>query len=138
MKLVNSEAVEKIVRSYLKGKGFSLSKQKKQGQTGADIVAMKGKQTRFIEVIGFQSAPPTRSREFYEAFFRAISRDQNRAQDTLIIALPIRFRNGMRRRKQQYPVAWGKLGEAFPNLKLWYVDVDHNSVEEYPWLTPFD
>jgi hypothetical protein len=135
-KLVEANDVEQVVRRYLGSKGCILSPHKEHGQTGVDIVARHGKSTWFVEVIGFQSHPPIRSREFYEAFFRVISRDRDNPDHILVLALPKRFKNGMSQRKQQYPVAWGKLGGAFPNLRLWYVDTEHNTVEEYLWSDP--
>jgi len=40
--------------------------------------------------------------------------------------------------KQQYSVAWDRLGKAFPNLKLWYVDTVQDTVVEYQWSNPHD
>ena len=137
-KLVEARGVEEVIRRYLEGKGCTLSPAKKRGQTGADITATRGVSTWFVEVIGFQSHPPIRSREFYEAFFRVISRDRDNPDDVLVLGLPNRFKDGMRQRKQQYSVAWRKLGKAFLNLRLWYVDTEENTVEEYPWSNPFD
>ena len=137
-KLVEARDVEQVIRRYLEAKGCTLSAPKKLGQTGADITARRGTSTWFVEVIGFQSKPPTRSREFYEAFFRLISRDRDNLDDVLIFGLPKRFKDGMTQRKQHYPVAWEKLGKAFPSLQLWYVDTEQNAVEEYPWSNPAD
>jgi len=138
-KTVEAKAVEKVIRKYLEGKGCSLSSPKKHGQTGPDIVARHDETTYFMEIIGFQEVAPIRSREFYEAFFRIISRDRdNPTDDVLVLGLPKRFKNGMRQRKQQYPMAWEKLGKTFPNLWIWYVDTYLNTVEEYPWANPFD
>ena len=137
-KLVEARDVEQVIRRYLEGKRCTLSPPKKRGQTGADITARHGKSTWFVEVVGFQSHPPTRSREFYEAFFRVISRDRDNLDDVLVLGLPKRFKNGMRQRKQQYPAAWEKIGKAFPNLRIWYVDTVQNIVKEYPWSSPFD
>lgn len=138
-KLVEAETVEQVIRNYLDGKGYTLSPPKRRGQTGPDIVANRGKSTLFIEVIGFQKVPPLRSREFYEAFFRVISRDRdNTTNDILVLGLPKRFKAGMRQRKQQYHVAWEKLGKAFPNLWLWYTDTSNSTIEEYPFLAPTD
>jgi hypothetical protein len=138
-KIVEAAAVEKVIRRYLEVKGYTLSPPKKRGQTGPDIVARHDRSTYFVEVIGFQEVPPIRSREFYEAFFRVISRDRdNLADDILVLGLPKRFKDGMRQRKQQYPKAWEKLGKTFPNLWLWYVDIELDTVEEYLWSSPFD
>ena len=136
-KLVEAKQVEQVIRRYLEGKGCMLSYPKKSGETGVDIIATCGDSTWLVEVIGFQSHPPTRSREFYEAFFRIISRDKGNPDDILAISLPKRFKDGMRQRKKQYSVAWSKLGKAFPSLKLWYVDIENSTVEEYPWSDPF-
>jgi len=137
-KLVEAADVERVIRKYLRDSGYSLSSPRTYGQTGVDITAKRDQSTCFVEIIGFQSHPPTRSREFYEAFFRVISRDRNNLCDVLVLALPRRFKDGMRQRKQQYSVAWGKLGNAFPNLRLWYVDTEKDIVEEYPWANPHD
>lgn len=136
-KLVEAKQVEQVIRNYLERKGCMLSYPKKSGETGVDIIATRGDSTWLVEVIGFQSHPPTRSREFYEAFFRVISRDKGNPDDILAIGLPKRFKNGIRQRKSQYAVAWPKLGKAFPNLQLWYVDIESGTVEEYPWSDPF-
>jgi hypothetical protein len=138
VKLVEAADVEWVVRKHLRENGYTLSSPRSYGETGADITAKDDKSTCFVEIIGFQSHPPTRSREFYEAFFRVISRDENNPSDVLILALPKRFKDGMRQRKQQYKVAWGKIGNAFPNLKVWYVDTSGNMVEEYSWSNPHD
>lgn len=71
------------------------------------------KSTWSVEVIGFQSHPPTRSCEFYEAFFRVIFRDRDNPDDILVIGLLKRFKDGMSQRKQQHPTAWGKTRESF-------------------------
>ena len=138
VKLIEAANVERVIRNYLDESGYSLSSPRKRGETGVDIIAKCEESTCFVEIIGFQSHPPTRSREFYEAFFRIISRDRNEPHDILVLALPKRFKDGMRQRKQQYSVAWDKLGRAFPNLKLWYVDTVEDTVEEYQWSNPHD
>ena len=137
-KTVEASRVEQVIRKYLEDRECQLSTPKKLGETGPDIVAKSGKSTWFVEVIGFQEKPWIRSREFYEAFFRIISRDRGNPEDVLIIGLPKPFKDGMKQRKQQYPVAWEKLGKAFPNLRLWYVDTEQDTLEEYSWSSSFD
>lgn len=136
-KLIDSKAVERVIRKHLESKGAVLSLAKKRGQTGPDIEARLGNLTYFVEVIGFQEKPPIRSREFYECFFRTISRDRDNPVHILLIGLPIRFKDGMKQRKRQYPIAWDKLGKVFPNLNLWYVDVEHNRIEQRSWSNPY-
>jgi len=137
-KLTKSLEVEQVVRKYLEDKGCSISSYKRKGETGPDIKATRGKYTWFVEAIGFEEHPWIRSREFYEAFFRVISRDTNSSNETLVLALPRRFKDGMRQRTRNYPVAWAKLGRTFSNLRIWYVDTEEGTVEEYQWATPFD
>jgi hypothetical protein len=137
-KSIEAIKVEQVVRRYLEDRGSHLSSPKKSGETGPDIVAKSGKSTWFVEVIGFQEKPWIRSREFYEAFFRIISRDRGNPTDSLVLALPKRFKAGMRQRTKQYPVAWEKLGKAFPNLSIWYVDTQQDTLEKYSWSVPFD
>ena len=136
--LIEAKDVERVIRKHFENKGFELSRPRKRGQTGPDIVARHGSSTYFVEAIGFQEHAPTRSQKFYECFFRAISRDRDNQEDILVMGLPIRFKDGMRQRKQQYPTAWEKLGRAFPNLNVWYVDTKQDRIEEYPWSNPFD
>ncbi|RPJ62522.1 MAG: hypothetical protein EHM12_04440 [Dehalococcoidia bacterium] len=137
-KLIEANLVEQTVRRYLQSQGYALNLPRKKGETGVDITSAQGNTNWLIEVIGFQSHPPIRSREFYEAFFRVISRDRGISSDVLVIALPIRFKDGMKQRQQQYPVAWGKLAAIFPNLYLWYVDTEKDTIEKYPWSNPVD
>ena len=133
MKLVGAQAVEAVVRRHLRDGGFTLSKPRTHGETGCDLIATKGGMRFFIEVIGFQSKGPTRSKEFYECFFRTISRDKGKHGDRLVMALPTRFANGMAKRKQQYGIAWDKIGKAFPNLDLWYVDTEAGDIVKRGW-----
>ncbi len=135
MKLVEASSIESTLRNYLEGKGYSLSPHKKRGETGTDVIAIKDNGKIFVEIIGFQSVPSIRSREFFECFFRAISRDQFlKTGDRLVMALPSRFANGMGRRKSQYGVAWEKIGKTFPYLEIWYVDVENQQVKEHGWI----
>jgi hypothetical protein len=136
--LITASEVEQVIRKYLEGYGCKLSSSRKWGETGADIIATRGKSTWHVEIIGFHSNKSIRSRKFYEAFFRVVSRDRGNPNDILIIGLPVRFKNGMRQRRNQYSMAWDKLGKAFPNLQIWYADTERKTVEEYPWTVPFN
>ncbi len=77
---VTGKEVESVLRELLPGEGYEIrNPRRKLGETGADIIARKGTVDIYIECIGFQNHPPTRSKQFYEAFFRAISRLKNGA-----------------------------------------------------------
>src|SRR5712692_4505486 len=74
--LVSSKEVEAVLRSLLETQGYRVSAERGYGETGTDIVAEKGTEVLHIEAIAFKSSPPARSKDFYEAFFRAVSRIQ--------------------------------------------------------------
>jgi hypothetical protein len=103
---VKSEQVESILRKLLPRRGYKLlNKPRTRGETGADIIAQKGDIRVSIECIGFQEVAPLRSKQFYEGFFRAISRLKN-GTTRCVLALPIRFKNGMNQRAKHYGEAW--------------------------------
>ena len=130
---VTGAQVEKVLRHLLSKNGYKLkNKPRKKGETGADIIAEKYGVNVAIECIGFQENPPVRSKQFYEAFFRAISRLSDGARQC-VMALPKRFGNGMERRARHYGEAWKRIGEAFPELEIWLVDVEEKSFEIRLW-----
>jgi predicted transport protein len=139
---VRGEQVELVLRKMLPRQGYKLlNNPRTQGETGADIIAQKGRVRVFIECIGFQKVAPLRSKQFYEVFFRAISRLKGGARKC-VMALPIRFENGMNQRAEHYGEAWKRIGNAFPELEVWFVDVENDVYEERKWndwpTTPFD
>jgi len=130
---VKSEQVESILRKLLPRRGYKLlNKPRTRGETGADIIAQKGDIRVSIECIGFQEVAPLRSKQFYEGFFRAISRLEN-GTTRCVLALPIRFKNGMNQRAKHYGEAWNRIGNAFLELEIWFVDIEENAYEEHEW-----
>ena len=117
--VANNEA-ENCLRYCLRSEGYKLSAHRKNGETGVDIIACKEDNQYYIEVIGFKKSPPARSKDFYEIFFRAISRLKDGAKQ-LVIALPERFGNGLNQRAAHYGEAWRRIGEAFPELEIWLI-----------------
>ncbi len=125
--------VESVLRKLLPRQGYKVKNPRREkGETGADILAEKGGRTIAVECIGFQEKPPQRSKQFYEAFFRAISR-LNGGADECVMALPVRFARGMNQRARQYGVAWSRIAEAFPELKIWFVSIDDCRYEVHGW-----
>jgi len=130
---VTGKKVEAVLRELLPQQGYDVrNTPRSYGETGADIIARKGRVKVYIECIGFQNHAPTRSKQFYEAFFRAISRLKNGAR-RCVMALPARFGRGMARRARQYGVAWKRIGKAFPELEVWLVDVRKKTYEVHKW-----
>jgi hypothetical protein len=99
---------------------------------GADILADRDGVLTAVECIGFQENPPLRSKQFYEAFFRAISR-LGQGAHRCVMALPKRFGRGMEQRARQYGEAWARIGKAFPELEIWLVDINNLSYERRRW-----
>lgn len=129
----NNKSTERCLRQILNEKGFKLEIPERQhGETGTDIIASKDGTEWYIEVIGFKKSPPARSKDFYEVFFRAISRLKDSAEH-VVIALPDRFRNGLPQRVKQYGDAWQRIGSAFPELEIWLVNVGENKLETTKW-----
>jgi len=130
---VKGEQVELILRKLLRRQGYELlNNPRRRGETGADIIAQKGDIRVSIECIGFQEVAPLRSKQFYEVFFRAISRLKNGTR-RCVIALPMRFKDGMNQRAEHYGEAWKRIGDAFPELEVWFVDVRKRVCEEDKW-----
>lgn len=129
---VTSAATEQCLRDRLVADGYKLSEVRRHGETGVDVRATRDKEDLYIEVIGFKSSPPARAKDFFEIFFRAVSRlDQGATK--CIIALPVRFGVGLPSRAKQYGSAWRRIGDAFPELRIWLVDIEHGSVVETHW-----
>lgn len=128
----NSEC-ESCLRKLLINEGFKLSLQRASGETGVDILASKNNEDLHIEVIGYKKTGPARAKDFYEIFFRAVSRLNNGAQNC-VIALPKQFGVGLPARAGQHRVAWERIGKAFPELEIWLVDVDKGSYKKTSWV----
>jgi len=130
---VTGEQVESVLRGLLPEQGYEIQNPPRDcGETGADIIALQGCVRVFVECIGFQKVPPLRSKQFYEAFFRAVSRLKNGAQ-RCVMALPVRFGRGMNQRARHYGEAWKRIADTFPELEIWLVDVENNTYEVHKW-----
>ena len=121
--LISSHDAERCLRACLEAEGYKLSSPRKNGETGVDLNASQGNEVYDIEVIGFKESPPARSKDFYEVFFRAISRLKDGAE-SIVIALPERFGIGLNQRAAHYGEAWKRIGDAFPELEIWLVSCE--------------
>ncbi len=130
--LVTSSEVEAVVRRVLAGEGYLTSAERGIGETGTDIVAEKGSEVLHIEAIAFKSSGPARAKDFYEAFFRAVSRIEVGAT-RCVIALPARFGKGLHQRANAIGSAWKRIGDAFPELAIWLVDTSDQTIDRTNW-----
>jgi hypothetical protein len=129
---IKGEEIESVLRSLLLKEGYRLNERRQLGETGVDIRAEREGRLVAIECIGFQEHPPTRSREFYEVFFRAISRLGEKVEKS-IIALPAQFGRGLDSRARQHGTGWKRIGEAFPELEIWLIDTQKGTCLKHPW-----
>ena len=130
--LVSAKAVETVLRDTLAREGYAISRERGYGETGTDIIAHRGDENLHIEAIAFKESPPARAKDFYEVFFRAVSRLQNEAT-SCVIALPSRFGMGLSQRAKAIGPAWCRIGKSFPELKIWLVDTGEGSIKYTDW-----
>jgi hypothetical protein len=113
---MSNTEVEVFVRKLLEKEQYRLSLHKTNRETGVDIIAKKASSTLYIECIGYKKHTPTRSRDFFEVFFRVISR-LNDGAEQCVIALPANFKKGFPQRTRQYSVVGKELVVYFLNYK---------------------
>jgi hypothetical protein len=111
--LITSKEVETILRTALARDGYKTSVERGYGETGADIIAERRDELLHIEAIAFKSLPSARAKDFYEVFFRAVSRLDD-GVPACVIALPSRFAMGLPQRARVIGRAWRRIGKAFP------------------------
>ena len=132
-KVTNEETTESLEKFLRKDKFTNIKRAKGNGTTGVDVEAKKDNQTYYFEVIGYSDKPPKRSKDFFQVFFRAISRlKKDETNSFVIIVLPEYFKRGMKVRVENYGDSWERLGNAFPELYVWFV-CNENGVEKYKW-----
>lgn len=131
--IIPSAAVEEVVRDMLRARGWIVSAPRTHGETGVDIEAWRDGQRLCVEAIAFKLSPPARAKDFYESFFRATSRAST-STAKIAIAMPSRFALGLPQRARALGQAWIRLGEAFPELDIWLVDVATREVQETRWM----
>lgn len=127
----NSEAEDSLRRS-LQEDGFNVTRKMPFGQNGVDIVAKRDADEYYIEVIGYRPKGSARSKDFYEAFFKAVARLEGGAEHC-VLAIPKRFNMGMAQRVSNKRKAWQRIGEAFPELEIWLVDTTTDTFERRSW-----
>jgi hypothetical protein len=129
----NEIALESISLDLL-GLGYEILREpQKNGDNGVDILARNNHGLIHIEVIGRKHMGSARAKDFFEVFFRAVSRLEEQSV-RCVIALPREWEAGLSMRaKQTYKTAWERLGIAFPELEIWLINVSTNTHEETKW-----
>jgi len=131
---VTNIETENCLRELLKEEGYKLSSKGGLGKLGSDIKATKNSEDWYIEVIGFEESGIDRVKYFYEAFFQAISRLNNKDCKHCIIAMPESSRKSLPIRAKIYKVAWERIAQVFPELEIWLVDVENKKYQRTSWI----
>ena len=129
---VTNTEVENVLRRALSAEGYSLNPERQHGETGVDVLAKRGEDTYHIEAIGYKKSPPVRAKDFYEAFFRAVSR-LNDGAEHCVIALSARAEVGLPARASRHRIAWLRIADAFPELEIWLVDTEKDTYRRTGW-----
>lgn len=132
--LITNIETENCLRELLKKEGYELNSRRAYGELGTDIIATKNNEDWHIEVIGFKESGPARAKDFYEVFFRSISRLNYKDCKHCIIATPERSRRGLPIRAKIYRVAWERIAKVFPELEIWLVDVENKKYQRTSWI----
>ena len=130
--VISNADTEKCLRALLLSEGYELSLKRAYGETGVDILAVKEEEKLHIEVIGYKARGPARAKDFYESFFRAISRIKDGAT-RCVIAIPNLAEWGLPARARQYGEAWIRIGQMFPELEIWLVETEAQSYKRTMW-----
>ena len=130
--LVPNALVERVLRQILIDAGYDLTDPRRNGETGVDIIATRNGESIHIECIGYKTQPPARAKDFYESFFRVVSR-LNDGAARLAIALAAQARRGLPARALQHRVAWMRIADAFPELEIWLVDTVAETLSTHTW-----
>ena len=132
--IITNIETENCLRELLKKEGYKLRSKGGLSKLGSDIKATKDNEDLYIEVIGFEEQGLERVKDFYEAFFQAVSRLNNKDCKHCIIAMPERVRKSLPIRAKIYKVAWERIAKAFPELEIWLVDVENRKYQKTSWV----
>lgn len=121
------------LREILNSEGYKLNTKTGLGKLGPDIKASKDGETYYIEVIESEEAALERVKDFYEAFFQAVSRLNNRNCDYCVIAMQESSRKSLPIKAKLYKVAWARIANTFPELEIWLVDPENKKYQKTTW-----
>ena len=125
---------ENCLRELLKEEGYKLSAKSGLGKLGPDIKVTKDNEVFYIEIIGSETSRLESVKDFYEAFFQAVSRLNNKDCQHCIIAMPESSRKSLPIRAKIYKVAWERIAKVFPELEIWLVDIENKKYQRTPWI----
>ena len=113
---ITNTDTENTLREILKNESYKLNSKKGLEKLGPDIRAVKDNEVLRIEVIGYFDSSLKRAEDFYMAFFRAISRLNEKDCQYCIIAMPSIHKKFLSIKARFYRIAWRRIASAFPEL----------------------
>ena len=129
-----NSGIEGVLRDLLKDEGYKLNKKTGLEKLGPDIKASMDDKDWYIEIIKNQESGIERIQDFYQAFFQALSRLNNKGCKHIVIAMPQSMRKILPVRAKIYKIAWKRIAEAFPELEIWLVDTETKKYQKTSWL----
>jgi hypothetical protein len=126
--------IENVLRDLLKDEGYKLKKKTGLEKLGSDIKASKDGKDWYIEIVENEEPSKERFKDFYQAFFQALSRLNNKGCKHIIIAMPDSSRKILPVRAKIYKEAWKRISESFPELEIWLVDAKNKQYQKTSWV----
>ena len=132
IKTINTK-IGNCLRELLIKEGYKLRNKIGLFKLGPDIKATKDNENWYIEVIGSEGSGLERVKDFYEAFFKSLSRLNNKDCNHCIIAIPESLRKFLYIRARIYKVAWERISKVFPEFEIWIVDIENKKYQRTSW-----
>ena len=133
--VTSNNEIENFLRNILKEEGYKIKGKKGLAMLGPDIKATKDKEVFYIEIAGSDATGLEITNDFYEAFFKAVSRLNNKDCKHCIIAMPESLRKMLHIRAKIYKVAWERIAKVFPELEIWLVDIKNKKYLKTAWIS---
>jgi len=133
--VTSNTEIENFLRNILKEEGYKIKGKKGLAMLGPDIKATKDKEVFYIEIAGSDAKGLEITNDFYEAFFQAVSRLNNKDCRHCIIVVPESLRKMLHIRAKIYKVAWERIAKVFPELEIWLVDVKNKQYLKTAWIS---
>jgi hypothetical protein len=133
---VTTRDAQETLEAWFRTAGHQVLANNARGdRPGPDYVVQVGERRVAVEVIGHKHNGVSRTNDFRSAFFQLLTRldDPAGTPGRLALAMPIVHVRGSRDRRTGMNAAWERIGEAFPELEVWYLDMRKRDVYPVTW-----
>ncbi len=132
--ITTNAEIGNCLRDILKEEGYRLGSKKGLGKLSSDIKAIKDNETWYIEIAVSEGSNLESIKDFYAAFFQAVSRLNNKDCNHCVIAMHESLRKMLPIRAKIYKVAWERIANVFPELEIWLVDAENKKYQKTSWI----